>query len=309
MRNAVPWLLLATIAACDAGRGSAQPMADPVPPSGPIDPGPIDPVLSAEPCHKMDLLFVIDDSGSMKEEQANLAANFPKYMKVLDAYQTELGTPLDYRVAVTTTSRDVVLFNIVAEAGDNGALRQRCGMTRRWIERGDPGDLGAQFACLAEVGTAGTSIEMPLEAGIKLALGDRVQDGTNAGFLRDDALLAIVLITDEEDCSRQDVVQLSADECVAGSPSLRPVSTYVDLLDQLKTDRSRWATAVIAGPGPGQCTSAFGSASEATRLKQFVAETGANGVFSSICEGDLTAALSTALDTFDAACQAFTQVL
>ena len=29
-------------------------------------------------------------------------------------------------------------------------------------------------------------------------------DGTNSGFLRPDALLAVVILTDEDDCSRED---------------------------------------------------------------------------------------------------------
>ena len=48
-------------------------------------------------CSKMDLLFVIDNSGSMQQEQTNLIANFPTFISVLDA------SGLDYRVAVTTT--------------------------------------------------------------------------------------------------------------------------------------------------------------------------------------------------------------
>ena len=35
-------------------------------------------------CTKMDLLFVVDDSGSMGEEQSNLAANFPAFIVMDD---------------------------------------------------------------------------------------------------------------------------------------------------------------------------------------------------------------------------------
>ena len=66
--------------------------------------------------------------------------------------------------------------------------------------------------------------------------------------------------------------------------------------------------AVIAGPGPGQCTSNFGDAAEATRLRDFVTQTGQNAVFSSICDGDLAGALGDAIDTFDAACQTFPDI-
>ena len=42
-------------------------------------------------CKKMDIVFVVDNSGSMMEEQANLAANFPKFVKVIDDYKTKVG--------------------------------------------------------------------------------------------------------------------------------------------------------------------------------------------------------------------------
>src|SRR5688500_7280074 len=56
--------------------------------------------VDAAGCSKMDLLFVIDNSGSMGQEQANLIANFPMFIQVLDQ------SGLDYRVAVTTTGRN-----------------------------------------------------------------------------------------------------------------------------------------------------------------------------------------------------------
>jgi hypothetical protein len=260
----------------------------------------------------MDILFVVDDSGSMSEEQSNLATNFPQFINVLDNYTTSSGDALDYRVAVTTTGRDVQYTISVGgftlpfdERGDNGAFRQDCGMTRRWLERGDS-NVGSTFACAAEVGTGGPSLEMPLEV-INMAFTDRMTDGTNQGFLRDDALLAIVVLTDEDDCSRTDNnFTIQSDACDASSqPELVDISNYLAFLDNLTGDRGRWAMAAIAGPGPGSCTSNFGDAIEAQRLKSFVNMAGSNAVFSSICDGDLATPLAQALDTFDAACQNF----
>src|SRR5690606_31819645 len=180
----------------------------------------------AEKCNRMDLVFVIDDSGSMVEEQENLAANFDDFIAVLEAYQTEDGQPLDYRVAVTTSGRDlsytideepITIPGIgtidpppipFTEAGDNGLFRQGCGMSRPWLERTD-GDVSTTFACVAEVGTGGPSIEMPLQTS-RMAL-----EGTiNQGFLREDALLALVILTDEDDCSRPDNnFTVQSDQC------------------------------------------------------------------------------------------------
>ena len=277
---------------------------------------------AAQQCNQMDLVFVVDDSGSMVEEQDNLAANFEGFIAVLDAYRTDSGEPLDYRVAVTTSGRDLdytiapdpvvvpgfppieVPPQSFSEQGDDGAFRQGCDMQRRWIERGDT-DVSSTFSCVAKVGTGGPSIEMPLYT-TQLALTERMSDGTNQGFLRDDALLAVVILSDEDDCSRPDNnFTVKSDQCDPEWPEQLATSDFVAFFDQLKGDRGRWATAVVAGPGPDTCSSEFGEAFDAKRLRQFVGQTGTNAVFSSICEGDLSSALADALETFAAACESF----
>jgi hypothetical protein len=258
----------------------------------------------------MDIVFVVDDSGSMKEEQGNLATNFPKFVQKLNSFKTKSGALLDWRVAVTTTGRNIT-YNIqnpaggfpfpVSEKGDDGAFRaaSSCGTTRKWIERND-NDTASSFACLAQAGTTGSGMEMPLYA-TQLALTDRMADGTNAGFLRADALLAVVMLTDEDDCSRKDNnFSVSGDPC-GNVQALVPVAEIKQSLDTVAKGEGRWATAVIAGEL--SCQSSFGSATEAKRLKEFVGLAGKNGTFASICQGDLTGALEKALDTFDAACK------
>lgn len=274
-------------------------------------------VVSTEVCSKMDLLFVIDDSGSMGEEQTNLAQNFPQFIQTLEEFN---GGTLDYRVAVTTTGRDVNYILSVEppfpgfptipsipsnESGDNGVMRQDCGMTSRWIDRND-NDVSGTFSCVANVGTSGPALEMPLYA-TQLALGARIDDGTNAGFLREDSLLGVVILTDEDDCSRtDDGFTIENDQCGRGNPDFMPVSDTVNFLDALTGDRGRWATAVIAGPT--SCESGFGTASAAENLQDFVTQTGENAVFSSICDGNLVAPLQAALEKFDAACQGFPEI-
>ena len=268
----------------------------------------------ADECQKMDIVFVVDDSGSMKEEQTNLAANFPKFVSVLESFKTKSGAKLDYRLAVTTTGRDLKYtievpgFGSIPEneKGDNGAFRntKSCGATKRWVDKGDNGG-STTFSCLAKTGTSGPSIEMPLYA-LKLAMNDRVADGTNAGFLRPDALLAVVILTDEDDCSREDNdFTIQSDSCDTMA-NLHPVAEYGAMLDVAAKGPGRWATAVIAGDK--QCSSSFGDAVHAKRLQEFVSVAGKNGTFSSICDGDLSGALQKALDTFDAACKSFPSV-
>ncbi len=279
----------------------------------PLDTTDIDsgtPKLGA-PCERMDLLFVVDDSGSMVKEQANLATNFSQFSTVLSNYKNSAGESLDFRIAVTTTGRDVTWFQTITpftspiqrtQKGDNGAFRQaQCGLTKPWVD-GTDANVSSTLSCLANVGTDGPWIEMPLLA-TEFALTSRRADGTNAGFLRDDALLAVVAITDADDCSRtiDGFETYDTSENCFGDPTVVPTQHYIDVLDTIKGDRSRWAAAMIAGPT--NCVSDFGNAAEAKRLKEFVSLTGRNGVFSSICSGDLQTPLTEALDTFTEGCE------
>lgn len=68
-------------------------------------------------------------------------------------------------------------------------------------------DLAATFACVALVGTNGSGDERPMEA-LSVALGTMMNDvgGCNEGFVRDDAVLVLVVITDEED-DHEDMAQ------------------------------------------------------------------------------------------------------
>jgi hypothetical protein len=279
----------------DPEPGDDMPGVDaPIAPPPPTDSGP--------GCEAIDVLFVIDNSGSMMEEQTNLVANFPQFISVLET------SGLNYRVGVTTTGRDYTWtmqapigggLPMSQTGGDNGKLLKKGAMTKRWIDKGDA-DVSGTFSELANVGTSGPGMEMPLGA-LRDALEDRMADGTNTGFHRPEALLAVVVLTDEEDCSHEQPASLAFGENLCGQSS-EPVANYVQFLDQFTGNHTRWATAVIAGPGPGDCSSAFGDANEAARLKDFVQQTGVNATFSSICEGDLSSGLSQALDLFESAC-------
>jgi hypothetical protein len=264
----------------------------------------------ARGCDKMDIVFVVDNSGSMEEEQTNLAANFPMFASLLEAYTVNNGQPLDFRVALTTTGRDID-YQIdlggglgtfpQSEDGQNGEFYNNCNNSKRWLDRTDS-TMPQTLACRANVGISGPSIEMPLLMS-KWSLAERAAD-TNTGFLRDDALLAIVILTDEDDASTtQNNFTMNA---TGQTPTDWNPTDQVQFLDTLKGNRTRWAAGVIAGDG--NCSSSFGSAADGVRLKEFVNLANGNGstqaVFSSICNGDLTTGLKDALDVFQAACGA-----
>lgn len=171
--------------------------------------------FQALPTKDLDILFLIDNSGSMSEEQSSLRANFGKFMDVLSTI--EGGLP-NVHIGVATSSLGQSATDGTATAsfgagctgaGDAGALRTTPAVTGRFIiDEESPGGvvgarnvnyagtLGDAFSSLADVGTQGCGIEQHLGA-VERALGNP----TNAGFLRPNAKLAIIFIADEDDCS------------------------------------------------------------------------------------------------------------
>jgi hypothetical protein len=67
------------------------------------------------------------------------------------------------------------------------------------------------FQCISNVGTQGCGFEQPLEA-MKLALTPAI----NPGFTRSDAHTAIVILTEEDDCSIADYSLLTGDNATFG---------------------------------------------------------------------------------------------
>lgn len=164
---------------------------------------------STERANQVDVLFVVDTSKSMLLEQEQLALNMPRLLKKLDA------AGLDYRIGVISPDLGAGPHTFVETCslpgGLGGRLQARpsgdgCSRpTDPWIAKhGEqtnvPGDdVAGAFACIARLGSGGCGFEQPLEAMLE-ALDPR----TNPGFLREDAALALVFLTDEDDCSARD---------------------------------------------------------------------------------------------------------
>ena len=221
----------------------------------------------------------------MEEEQTLLTQSFPKMIAVLEEYK---GGSLDYRIAVTGSGFP---FTGAPVEGEQGMFRRVDGSDEYWLESSNP-ELSAAFTKLATVGTDGSGQEQTLRSAL-YSVSEREKDGTNKGFRRSDSLLAVVVITDEDDGSVQSLPSFPFFSDL-------PVTEIVKGFDAVTGDRSRWASAVIAGKT--NCESALGEANEAIRLQQFVTEAGKNATFSDICSGNLEGALTNALDKFKLAC-------
>lgn len=209
---------------------------------------------------KVDLLFVIDDSCSMASKQAILLDNLSRFVGSAEA------AGADYNIAVVDTE------GFSPQAGD--FQRTQCYpyprvVNARW---GDRTSRAAALECMFNLGTAGSGIEAGL-ASAKAALvkaQDPAQDpaGLDRGFLRDDARLAIVVVSDEDDQSHESQ------------------SVLRDYFLSLKGPRRHGDVRVhaIAGPVAGPCQIGQSLAEPGYNYFWMTQQTG--GLFLDICQAD-----------------------
>jgi hypothetical protein len=163
----------------------------------------------------LDILFVIDDSFTMVQEQEALAAGIPPLVEAL----TGSDDQVDLHIGFVSSNLGTAPVNSGGEScaglGDEGHLLVRVACDpltdeARYVahaidSEGEAsvnytGELATQLQCMAQLGTAGCGFEQHLES-MKRALENEVE---NAGFLREQANLAVIVLADEDDCSVYD---------------------------------------------------------------------------------------------------------
>jgi hypothetical protein len=171
----------------------------------------------------LDILFMIDNSPSMQEEQSLLRRNFPVLMEELKKLPG--GLP-DLHVAVISSDLGAGPTPIGSGAcarpgGDRGIFQTKptCGLApnakflvsfNNGTMNNFSGDIANAFSCVADLGARGCGFEHQLQA-TRVALYEAISP-ENRGFLRADAHLAIVLISDEDDCSGDTTTTLFTDD-------------------------------------------------------------------------------------------------
>lgn len=136
--------------------------------------------------NELDVLFVVDNSGSMAIHQKNLSAS----SALIDQALSKMNR--DFHLGVIST--DVQGNSWGNNRSIPGALLGNPAIVT-------PKDLPGALAKNLIVGTAGAADESPFEA-VKLALSEPNMSGPNKGFLRPNAALALVFLTDAEDQSQ-----------------------------------------------------------------------------------------------------------
>ena len=199
---------------------------------------------------KLDILFVIDNSNSMRDKQNLVARELTAF---IDEIKNSGGVPTDFNVGVVTTSvylharvgGQTFLIDFARQAGKlrpvptelaDGGLDLEPAGAERLLTGTDP-ELVAKFSRLVRQGVAGSGQETPFEATRLALLTDLATTplaaGGNGGFMRNGARLLVVVLSDEDDCServRPPLVTVgdngAIDDCEVQGMSLTTVSEY-----------------------------------------------------------------------------------
>ena len=197
-------------------------------------------------------MWVIDNSTSMSEEQAALAANFDRFI----GYFIDSG--LDWHVGVVSTD--------MGNNNHKGKLRAAAGV--RYIDQDTPDPL-VVFKSMATISPTMTSGMESGRAAAYTALETR-RNGYNSGFYREGASLSIIAISDEDDYS-------------GNSPVTRV--EFINWLLNIKTSPDKVTFSSIVG-SPGGCSTAIEEGGDYIKVTQAV-----GGILWSICNNNWAAVL------------------
>jgi len=312
---------------------------------------------------RADLLFVVDNSNDTMEMQMVLSRQMVLLVEELirrGALDELLhpGAVDDLHMGVVsidmgTGGHEVMTCN-EPERGDDGVLQNdgqlpgcndwysvddcedgECPWLEHSTEHPDDGrdpsnpPIWEDFGCIAILGTGGCGFEQPLESSLAALTRQAEPGGPNHGFLRDDSVLAVVYITDEDDCSvaNSELLDPARDDfgpmnvrCALNPDQLHPISRYHDGFLALRPGREDLVVvAAIAGipvdgswsPGDDleslremqqvdpsnpnhllpSCATGMGLALPPVRIVELVYSFGDHGLLASCCRSDWRDAL------------------
>ena len=167
-------------------------------------------------CRHLDLVFAVDGSSSMNEEmQAMSTTVFPGFA---DALLNISGGLDDYRVGTLDACPDPDTFNTTGEkAGpsnqDNGSVDCNFASGKGWIEATsstDPNQVKSEFQCVGAIDRVVNNTDYGITTGncagnsdderpTQAAIAALTDGAANPGFVRDNAVLVVIAITDEDE--------------------------------------------------------------------------------------------------------------
>jgi hypothetical protein len=194
----------------------------------------------------IDIVFMIDNSLSMHDLQVKLAAQFPAFMNVLTGLPG--GLP-NVHIGVVTSDLGAGQYSETdimgcRPGGDQGVFQtapKGATCATGMLNAGQnyiigtnvagagnfTGNISDAFSCIALVGDMGCGFEHQFASVLRsLGADGRAAPAANNGFLRPNAFLAVVLITNEDDCSAPPDSTLFDPTSRLVSDSLGPLASY-----------------------------------------------------------------------------------
>ena len=210
---------------------------------------------------KLDILFVVDNSGSMAEEQAKMGDKINSFISTLH--------DVDWQIGVTTTDISDGTYGL------KGDLLTIAGTQSHILTPSTPNYESAFKSTVVRTESinctnCASGDEQPIRAAI-MAIEKR--DTTNKNFFRSGADLGLVVLSDE-------------DEMSSGPPQATQPAELTSLVKSIWQDNKRIFTfGMIIEPGDTQCLSQQGGAGHyGTHVSLLATLTG--GLTGSICDSD-----------------------
>jgi hypothetical protein len=171
----------------------------------------------------VDILWVVDNSGSMETSQHNLATNFKSFI----AKFVQSGS--DFRMGVTASDAYLAPYY-----NNNNRARLKPGKDlsnqTHYVMTPDTPDLENVFLTAIKVGINGSGDERAFSS-FKEALTNSINDG----FHRPDAFLAVIVVSDEDDFSHNDYTTGMNGYYFTenyNDPKMYTIQSYVDFLTE-----------------------------------------------------------------------------
>mgnify|MGYP003663375504 CR=1 FL=1 len=168
----------------------------------------------------VDILFVIDNSGSMGGNQTNLQNNFDAFMNAFNA------AGVSYQIALITTDSATFVGDVITNATADPVI-----------------EFNLQ---VDSIGTRGSAMEAGLWHAYESTTTGDASSGSSTGFFREDSRLVVVYVSDEPDHSTY------------RSATMTPADYSASLLS-LKSSSSLVVAHAISGDYPSGCSTNGGA--------------------------------------------------
>ena len=264
--------------------------------------------LPADGCKDVDLLFVVDNSGSMADQQQSLVDSFGGFVQGIEQ---ELEG-VSYHVGVVSSDAYGAneggcraIGDLITQTSGANSSNAVCGPFAsggRYLDENEA-DLASKFGCIGQVGTFGSDDERMARAmldALQPGRNDPTAGGCNAGFSRPDSLLVIVMITDEDDvpepfgCDPDDFFNNPCDAVGSGGT---PDEWKAELSGYRPNIDTNVVVLSLVGRSGGSCGAQINS-----KILGFANRFGDNGFIGDVCAPSYDQFFLEALPVIDDAC-------